>query len=360
MRAGPAPIPESVAPALEQVGPPPTEDEAKQFGFKLEQAIRERDGAKAEGMLRTRDLLLRCISDLGLTEEGIQACKQGIEDSVKRASFSLQLLQNAENGGTYKFLRVHTVDGRQRVLFRFIVGNGAIGYLDFIVARLPDGTIGMEDVYIVSSGELYSQTRRRLFIPIAAQANGAPNISKEDKELVEYGPKLTAIRRSFRMGQFAEGIAKYGELPQSLRENKTILLSQIHSLSAQGRATEAEYIEALGKFRSLYPKDACIDLLSIDYYFAKKDLDSALKAINRVDESVGGDPQLAAMRANTYLEMKRFDDARQQVNAALKVEPDLERAYWCGISITLHEMKHAETLEWLKKAVQNCKTAIPE
>jgi hypothetical protein len=69
--SGEEPMPPSESPAapVQKFGPAPTENEVKQFAANLEKAFRNKDRAKVENLLRTRDLVRRFAGDLGLSRE---------------------------------------------------------------------------------------------------------------------------------------------------------------------------------------------------------------------------------------------------------------------------------------------------
>src|SRR5262249_19553164 len=124
--------------------------------------------------------------------------------------------------------------------------------------------------------------------------------------------------------------------------------------------SEKDYIAAMEQFRKLYPDDAWIDLISIDYFLLKNQYDEGLEAIDRVDAWIGSDPYLNVIRCNVLIAANQFDKAKAAVDKALKEEPDLQRAYWARITVSLRERSFDETLEWLKKVVQNCNITVED
>lgn len=125
-----------------------------------------------------------------------------------------------------------------------------------------------------------------------------------------------------------------------------------------GADGEADYLAAMQMFRKLYPEDAAIDFISIDYFFLQKRFDEARKSIDRLDRAVGGDPYLNVIRGNAWMEEGRFDEARQAMEEAIKKKPDLANAYWMRITLSLRERKHADTLKWLQTTVEKWHVTI--
>jgi hypothetical protein len=351
----PVPVPESAAPAMVHAfGAPPTEAEIKQFALDLEKAVRNNQAAKTESLLRTRDLFQRCVSDFGLTEKQMQDFMRGAERALQQTSLSAQIGAEVARGGSFKLLRVHTVDGRTRALFRILPNGGGVNYHDFLVARYDDGAIAMEDDYVYGVGELITQTMRRVLVPLISQVNAAKGPNAADMESAK---AMSEMGKAFQAQNFALVSSKYKQLPKNMQENKSIMLLYIQALAADEKA-EGEYVKAMERFRQMYPNDACIDFLSIDYYTLKKDFPAALKAVESIEKKAGGDPYLVAMRAMLATEKGDNAQAKKLFAEALKAEPDLELAHWGRISLALKEKNHADTLEGLKQIVRVCNLEI--
>src|SRR5262245_18796310 len=111
------------APAAVHVGDPLTEDDCKEFGEKLEKATVAGDTATVNKLFRINDMLERCVSDLGLSANE----RKGLLTGAARSGgeFGGQLIKVVKEGGSYSVLRARTVDGRPRVIMRFIHNEGA-------------------------------------------------------------------------------------------------------------------------------------------------------------------------------------------------------------------------------------------
>jgi tetratricopeptide (TPR) repeat protein len=125
-----------------------------------------------------------------------------------------------------------------------------------------------------------------------------------------------------------------------------------------GADAEADYLAGLETFRQLYPNDPAIDFISIDYFLLKKRYDEVHKSIDRLDKAVGGDPYLNVLRGSTSMEAGQFEEASRAMEKAIKDEPDMSKAYWARIGLSLQEKKHDDTLKWLQAIVEKCQVAI--
>jgi tetratricopeptide (TPR) repeat protein len=346
--AVPATTPTPAPPVVE--GTPGTEAECKEFAGKVEQALRDKDRASLGKLISIEEVAVRCVSDLAISEAQKQSVITGIKSGMKNSSLAAQILANSEKGGKFKLLRVHDVDGRSRALFRLNGSEAGVSYFDVLLTKYPDGRISVEDIYVFTAGEMLSQSLRRLLIPAAAELNRSlvSQLRGDDKLFLNNLRKLEAMTQAIKAGNGGEARVIYKSLPVELREHKVILLMYLNV----AEEVEAEYTKALETYRRLFPTDPAVDFLSIDYFTLKKQYDEAIRCIEKTDKTLGGDPYLYVLRANTMVAAKKFKEAREAAEKAVELEPDLSDGYWSRLTVSLKEKNHADTLAWLKKLVE--------
>lgn len=348
---------ESPAPRVPQTGPPVTEEEAQAFAESLQDGIAARASDRIRELLKVRDWDIRTISDLDFSEIELQLWFKRSDGSSRDFDPLKGVLKALDSGGTLKLLRVRDRDERKSLLFRLFYDDGSANYFEITLARFPDGSIGMEDTYNYSTGEMVSQTFRRLLISSEAAKRGK-RVSDDDKLLFDNLETVFQMARESNRGRFAEAIEEFHKLPQRLQDNKSILLMNLRNCTQLGEGGSQAYDKGVERFRQLFPKDVCVDFISVDYLAGKKRFDEALAAIDRFEKEIGGDANMSVWRAKVLLDAEHFDEARKHIDMALKAESTLEEAYWTAIDISLAEKKFAETLTWLKKTVQNLKIEI--
>lgn len=354
------PDPASPAPPLANAGPPPTEEEAQQFADRMTRAVRARDAVAMDKLLRLSDLTERIISDLDLSDQFRQGIRKGMTQSMRQASLGQQVLQSIQDDGSYQLLRIRTVDGRPRPLFRLIGSEGALNYHDYYLARYEDGEVATEDMFVFASGEPISQSMRRLLIPAVASLRGKGLFGKLDPQELDSMKTIRSMAKAIRARNYKSAIAAYRTLPRTFQERKPVLILYIQATMNLETDGDAEYLAALEVFRKLYPRDAALDFISIDYFFLKKRYDEACRAMDRINKAVGGDPYLDVLRGSALLEAGRFKEARQAIEKAIKDEPNLVQAYWFRIGLSLREKKYADTLAWLQRIVEKCHVDIQD
>ena len=342
-----APIPEA-APAAAHVGPPLTDDDARAFGEELAAAITTGDQAAADRLFRLADIVDRSVSNLDLSAAEKRGVVRGATAQV--GQLSQRLIDEVKEGGPYKFLRAHRVDGRPRALVRSVGPAGGVNYHDFTLVRYPDGKVGAEDMYIYLSGEMISQTFRRVVLPILAeQKRGiAARLSGAERVFTTHAMTLVEINKDIAAGRHREAMEKYRALPREVQTNKVYQLVAVQA--AQG-ASDDEYLAVLEQFREHYPDDPTTELVMVDYYVLKKKTAEAVRAIDRLDKAVGGDPHLWGLKAAVLTEAGRYPEARELAGQAIDREPGLVIGYRVRVAVALKEKNHADTLAWLKKGV---------
>ena len=340
----------SPAPAVAD-GTPATEADCREFAVKVEKAVADKDRATLGQLFTLYPLMERSVADLNLSASNKASFLKGVQTAASRNSFVEQVMAEVEKGGSYKLLRVHEVDGRPRAMLRLVMSEKGVNYHDVLLTRLPDGRVDLEDVYVFATGEMLTQSFRRLLLPAAAELDRGlvARLRGTDQLYCSNLAKIQAMSRAVQAGNGREAVDAYKALPAELQRNKVILVAY---LQAAAGVDDTEYSTALEAFRRHFPNDAAIDFISVDYFLLRKQYDESLRCIGTVEKAVGGDPYLHTLRANVLVEAGRFPAAREAAEKAVVEEPTLPDAYWTRISVALREKNHRDTLAWLKKIVE--------
>lgn len=339
----PFPASDSPVPAFAHAGAPVDEQEAMVFGLELETAVAERDRATVERLLALSDVLKRATSDLS-EDKFFPDLRAAF---AKRVSDELLALPTTK--GSYKLLRVRTVNDRPRLLFRILTGTAAANYHDIALGRNEAGHVVLDDIDVMTMGEPLGQTMRRLAIDYlnARYGRGATDrdrlIGQHSKTILEFNTKVTD-------GKGADAMAAYRRLPPELRKDKGL---QLIAITAARQVSDATYVELMDAYRRDHPDEPNCDLVTLDALFLTFRFEKAVDALDRLRTAVGGDAYLDAMKAAMLAELGRFEDARTTAERAVHDEPTLTEAYWARALIAIKEKDHAGTLAWLKKVVED-------
>lgn len=345
----------SAAPQLVQTGAPVSAEDAKQFGEALEKAIAANDRPSVEKLLHVSEIVDRSVSDLNPPASLLNGIKAAM---AAGGPIIGQLLSTVENGGSFKLLRIKTVDGTSRPLFRMLFPDSGVNYFEFELARYPDGQIGMVDLQTAMTGEPFTQTIRRLILPAIKEGKRGTQdrLTGRERPYLDNIQKITEINAAVRTGQNAgKALATFRSLPAELQKEK---MFQIFALQLAQNVSEDDYSKEMKRFRETHPNDPAMDIISIDFLSVKKQYVKALECIDSLDRSVGGDPFLHNMRGNMYFMDEKWDDAKKSFQKAIQEEPTLHDPYWGMVAVTINQKNYDETVVWLKKVVTDAGTEV--
>lgn len=338
------------APAARSVGKPLTDEECRAVGEQISKAVKSGDVAGFDRLIDWDAVNQASTSGIDAPEASRKNFIKGLDQArLGGKGVANVIVEAVKKGGSYTLLRVHTRDNRPWLMFRLLLPEAGVNYHDLPLARRPDGKVKAMDIYIGLSGELLSQTFRRGFIQALAQAPGNSLIGRltgSDQKYAKYLKSLGEMGEAARAGQYARMMEIYKASPAELKKEKNVLLLRLQA--AQNLGDDAEYSKSIEDFRAEYPNDACIDILSIDYYVLKKQFDQSLACIDRLDKAIGGDPYLEVLRAGAHIEQGNFAAARADLKKAIDAEPGLVDAYWSLVNVSLQDKNFDETLKTLR------------
>jgi hypothetical protein len=235
-----------------------------EFGQQFAAAITRGDFATAEEMVDMDALLDRATAGVSAPDDFNRAFRQGIK---LKTELLTSLFKATHDGGTYRLLRVRQVNGESRALFRLVVKDGSLNYHDWIVATDPQGRLRFQDVYMALTGEVISQTFRRVYVAGAVQASPTllDRLTGSDKQYAANLAKMSQFSQEYRAGKCREALAMYRTMPKEMQENKSVMLLRFaaaHKLKGQA---PQEYDGAIADFQRLFPGDPCLDLLCVGH-----------------------------------------------------------------------------------------------
>jgi hypothetical protein len=289
-------------------------------------------------------------ANLGGSPESVADWTKELKQSLERdTSFTDSIIRSTKTGGRFDFLRARISRGRQVIVFRLLgKENEGVNYMEFVAKRGADSKIRASDIYTYGSGELISETLHRILLPAAASESRSflEKLVKKEQDFVLDLPKIKPITEAIGQGKPKEALRMIDQLRPETKKTKIVLL--MRTQAAQG-VDEKAYLAALEDFRSLFPNDPCLDLQLVDYYAMTNNHDEALKCIDRLDKSVGGDPYLNYIRASNAVDRGDRAGARRFAKLVVEQEPSFEDAYAFLLGLSIQDKQHDEALIWLKK-----------
>lgn len=342
-----APMAEVAAPTEADQWPSPSDDACAAFGSAFERAAQEANVASMNALIDWDVILQKVVGDTQVEGDFEEDFVKGAKIGIAGANgFAGDVAKTLQQGGSYKFLRARTRGGRASAVFRQLSEGGG-NYHEFLLALNPQGAVRAVDIYIYLVGDNTSTTMRRMYLPIVAEKNRSSlaRLSGSDNDLVEHIAEIRDMKQGVLTGQYSQVLRIYGSLPESLRQDKSVLVIRAQ---AAMEVSDPEYLQALEDLRRLYPDDPCVALKSIDYFRLRKQYDRARESCDRVSEAVGGDPSMLVAKGHLYLAENNVAKAREVFDAAVAAEPTLVEAYLGSVELSLAEKDFGDTQRWLK------------
>jgi len=344
----------------------PSREASAELAARIEDAVARGDVA-ALGACFDWDLFLDRVTR-GLEDaQGVcSGFRRGFKGSVDSAgSFASVLCNHPLGKVTYRLVRIHDEREQRYALFRMQLADGSLNYHDFLLTRKPDGQAIAADIYIFVAGEPLSESVRRMFLPLVREASKSflARLTEKENDFVAHVDEFRKMTEMTRTGQYDAVLKTYQSLPVSMQQDKSILIIR---LSAAAQVNEEEYMRAIADFRRHFPSDPALDLMLIDWFVLKRDFAKARERIDRLDQAVGGDPLLNVIRANTFLEENRYDEATRYARKVAEIDDLKEQATWVLVAVSLAQGHFAETSRLLDALVRDCGveigdlTTIPE
>ena len=224
------------------------------------------------------------------------------------------ILNSLSSKGWYALVRQYEDSGIQHLVFR-MYDDGNINYHDFELIK-KGNKVAIADAYVYTTGEKLSETIKLVNIQME-EIESRNNHDDKNKWLLVI-PKIKALAVK---GKYEEALELFNSIPDDMQELKVLKLTKL--LICAGLDAE-KYNEALKEYESLYPNEANIPLLRLNYYLLNKDYVNALKAVNDLDHKINKDPFLDYHRYLMYYSMDDMENSKICLERLMKYSPEFE------------------------------------
>lgn len=290
-------------------------------------------GESHKDLLHERRLVGTALRPFQLDAQQLRQFNRGGLDRIMLESMRQML--TTQNGG-FTFLRFRTIDGTRTALFRLTSDSG-MNYVEWFLETMPDGKTLSWDYNSFATGELASESLRRMWTPMVAKLDPEikKHMGKTNRDLAEHFDDVTGIRHAFLAQDYEKAITLFNKLPKSLQENKLtmLLVSNVYYHSGD----EEAYAEMLERFAEAHPDASNLELVYLDYYFVNERFDDVLRMVESLDRRVGTDIYLNVYRANVAYQKGDYAKACRLIDAGLAEDRRMEDFYWSSIEHALAE-----------------------
>lgn len=333
--------PPAAPPKAVTQGPRITLTEAAALGRALEQAVQHNNAAEF-----AKRLDLAAMVEHGMPEN-MRGTAQAKDVTLGILSTLSGNLLNNLSAGDYRFLSVEETPEGATAHMRLIPPDGSLNYHRLTIGRNAGQQPVAVDVYVYVTGEPLSHTLGRM----VGQLSGG---SEADSLAVAQG--MQRASSALQAGKPATAEAILSALPPRWQKQKSIMQMRIvaaNGVAAQklqaGKPIGNAYRRAVEAFQTTFPKADNLPLLLMDYHFLKQDYPKTAKAVDQLDQQVGGDPYLNLFRAKIAIGQNDAEAARGFVETLIKALPDkAPEGYGILLDQAIETQNHVETTRILK------------
>ena len=266
----------------------------EKFAEQIGQWIVKKEAKKFAEAIDTDVLFERALKGVEVSAELKKSFSEGGKQSIQ--SFPNQVIQTLSSGGSYKLLRVHVVDGEVRALFRMLADSAGVNYHDMVLIPNKDKGFAIADVYVVVSGEFFSQTMKRLlFDTLAVDPKKLKEGDISPATLDGIG-RLRSLSELLKTQKHAELLTEWEKLPEAMKKDKGVFMFRFVAATALMDKDPKGYEKVMEDFQKFFPNDPTGDLILMDTWLIKKKYKEFQNSIDRLDKAVGGDPYLDVLR----------------------------------------------------------------
>jgi len=244
-------------PAPEVEVDPVTPEQATAFAAEIAKAAQPCDEAKVRALIDDRAMLAR-FQKGGASISTAAAAEQLERDHVG-AKVLCAWQSKAED---YKLLRIRTVDGQPRPLFRRIMkdartGLRAVGYDELMLGTTrSDHKVRIIDVYSFIQGQWLTESLRGLTDATIDSADGA-----SDAQAI--AEKLQKARTLQQAGEPKEALALVDSVPAKVRKSRA---TQMMRVALASSISQEAYKAALDEVAATFPNDPSVAMLACRRY----------------------------------------------------------------------------------------------
>ena len=321
--------------------PPPdvnfSEEQLRALGIEIENEFNQGVANRFDQVFKPAELFKRMVWPNVPNEKETADFLKGVSENG--GSLGKSLASGIAGKGKFSLLHTRKTDHGTTLLYRFVSDNeGGLSYIEFIVGESPEKQPIVVDMFTSTSGELVSQTLRRLFV---SGGNGVLNQLKElvdGKDVEQVVQAGDSIQQFIAKEEYQKALEFYGELPEDIRHRKVIQLRRLRA--AMSMDDSAPYLAAIEEFSQLFPEDPALILKQFDYYLLKKEYDSVFATIDRLDAEVD-DPWLDYQRAEVAMAQKQYDKAVQFAEKMIRRDSTMVEPYYTLIVSALYQDDYA-------------------
>ena len=294
------------------------------LGFALQDQIYEYNNADFDHLFDLEYLCNRFFYH-NPNETFIEEYNQSFLEGVKKGfDFNKIVYTLIETGYDYNYVKCYEDEkNNYHLIFRAHSDEEGLNYHDFELKEI-NGDYKIVDVYIMLSGENFSQTFKRIYsVDLLEKLKNGKGHNYQGTNFNDY-KKLLDIKSLREQGRYEEALYEYESLDEEVQKEKIFM---IFNLLVCSKLSDELYLKALNDYLSAFPGDPSVFLISIDYYLLKNNFKEAYKMVDSLDAKLGGDTFLDLYRGNISYADGNLELAKEKFEALANNYPNYIVSY---------------------------------
>lgn len=323
-----------------------TRDQAEQLTAEIDAAVTAKNSGQLTALIDESKFFDRVFRGLDLTGKARQEFMIGVRSGGGLNKLSGQIIDAAKQGGGFDLVRYVEEDNTVKPLFRLMLPEmGGVNYFKLTLSANGDGKARIADMFIYLTGEPLTQTMRRLLVPVVAHKNRSllARLSGEENDLITHQSEIQRIQQSIASGQFRQSLTQFDQLPESLRQNQTLIFMR---LAAAQQVDEEEYKNTVLMMQKLFKDSPSSDFRMIDYYALTMEQEKVIETLDRL-KTVIGDPYLDALKLDAFIALGRFEEGKKVIADVRAKLPKLDEVRFAQVGLALEMEDYQSVAEHL-------------
>ncbi len=312
-----------------------------EFVLQMEEAVNKGDAVFFNEHFDAVPLVDEIVKPIKVNQSLKDGFRAGLQENLDVGE---QIINSLGQTGHYKFLHLQGLHEAPSAIFRLVAAEG-INYHELSLELNEQGKPRVKDFYIYMGGIKFSQTIQRLFTASLTEledTNFYQSLPPDERAYINHTQEIDEIAELVTKSRHKDALKKIDELPQKMLEDKMI---QIMRINVAHNIDEKTYKAAVTHFKTLFPEDAVVELMQLDFALLDKKYPVILRHIDSLELKIGGDPYLYVMRADIYRTLNKLDTTELYLRKCLDKEPELEPALWSLVDVLLSQERYQEAVD---------------
>lgn len=309
-----------------------TEDRARAFAQQVVADVNAGDGRMLDSAFDAKSWANRV--SYGLENPALKPMVDSVAGMVRLGNIMVTMRAACAD---LSLINVDWGGGQPRAIYRAITQNNGFNHIELVLGEDRGGNPTVLDFFSHYDIDPFSVRVRRILswrvsIVDAMFGRGAMGL----------GQALDSISGLWKDGRYRDLLAFGESLPEPLKSDRYLVPMRL--ASAQ-HVSDSVWMNALEDVHERFAGNRSMSILMLDYFLKKKQYDSAMIALNGLDNDIGGDPYLSVLRAGIKITTGDYDKARMYAYRAISKDSSMTGAYIVLLEVAIFERRFIEATQ---------------